>query len=698
VLATGEYTNVAQVTAANEADPDSEPNNDDGDQSEDDEDAASVTVADPSFTVSKSCDNEPVPQQGPAIFAVTFVNTGNVDISVSANEDLYDDEGSLVSANDSFDLAEGATLTFFVYDPGTGPDPNYPFSGQSTVDNTINATGSYTDEAGNQWAPDPQSDSASCVVGGKVEIGKRTILYDVDASNEKTWTFGIYYGPNQTGDSTFLNSPLATDTASPGDTLLDFGLGDLDPDLTYTICELGLPAGWASFWQVDTDGDGFADATVIPYNPNESDDPPEDMGNRCYDLTVSAGGTLVFDILNQYPGGGPRTPGYWKNWNRVTGGGQADNADRNGGYLEGFWLLEDVLNPGITGGITWDDILSDSFVFAITNAAVAVDILDQREIGELDVVGDKDKRSSDAAYTLAMHLLAAQLNLGAGAESCDAVLDAALAAETLLDEYDFNGEGAYLRSKGGTRQDYADALELADTLDSYNNGNLCDGETTPPPVDSQDDPPTVSITSPANGEVIGDGGNVPVYSVDITADASDDDSVTQVEFIVEGASIGVDIMSSDGWSVTWDLTAVNDGEYTITAIATDTAEQTGGDSIGVTVDNETGYAMYIGDIDAATTTGKGGKWDATVTMTVDAGFILLDGAAVSGTWSDGTAGSCTTTGGGQCEITLSSINRNRGSVNFTVDDVSASGYDYDAGSNYDPDGDSDGTTIVITKP
>ena len=42
VLASGDYTNTAQVSAANETDVDSTPNNDDGDQSEDDEDSASV--------------------------------------------------------------------------------------------------------------------------------------------------------------------------------------------------------------------------------------------------------------------------------------------------------------------------------------------------------------------------------------------------------------------------------------------------------------------------------------------------------------------------------------------------------------------------------------------------------------------------------------------------------------------------------
>jgi hypothetical protein len=60
--------------------------------------------------------------------------------------------------------------------------------------------------------------------------------------------------------------------------------------------------------------------------------------------------------------------------------------------------------------------------------------------------------------------------------------------------------------------------------------------------------------------------------------------------------------------------------------------------------------------------------------------------------------SCTTDGSGQCSITLSNINKRINSVTLTVNSVSAAGCDYAAGDNHDPDGDSDGTTIVIVSP
>jgi PKD repeat protein len=95
---------------------------------------------------------------------------------------------------------------------------------------------------------------------------------------------------------------------------------------------------------------------------------------------------------------------------------------------------------------------------------------------------------------------------------------------------------------------------------------------------STDNPPSVNITNPADGATVSD-------VVSITADASDDNGVSQVEFFVDGGSIGVDGDGSDGWSVSWDTTTYADGSHTVEAVATDTASQTANDSISVTVEN-----------------------------------------------------------------------------------------------------------------
>ena len=110
--------------------------------------------------------------------------------------------------------------------------------------------------------------------------------------------------------------------------------------------------------------------------------------------------------------------------------------------------------------MTWDDILDDDIIFNILTCEDGVSILDQRDLNT------GKKIASDAAYTLAMHLLAAQLNFAAGATNCQEVQDTALAAEILLDEIDFVGTGKYLRPKNA---EYQDALDLAYLLDEYNN-------------------------------------------------------------------------------------------------------------------------------------------------------------------------------------------------------------------------------------
>ena len=80
VNATGDYNNIAQVTAADVFDIDSAPNNDDGDQSEDDEDNAVVTPVDAMADLSLTktvADNNTMPNAGDQItFVITVSNAG----------------------------------------------------------------------------------------------------------------------------------------------------------------------------------------------------------------------------------------------------------------------------------------------------------------------------------------------------------------------------------------------------------------------------------------------------------------------------------------------------------------------------------------------------------------------------------------------------------------------------------------------
>jgi hypothetical protein len=96
-----------------------------------------------------------------------------------------------------------------------------------------------------------------------------------------------------------------------------------------------------------------------------------------------------------------------------------------------------------------------------------------------------------------------------------------------------------------------------------------------------DNPPSVTITSPLDGATVSD-------TVAVTATASDDNGVTQVEFFVDDVSIGIDSNGSDGWSASWDTTGYSDSGHTVKATATDSIGQTATDSVTVTVDNSGG--------------------------------------------------------------------------------------------------------------
>lgn len=85
----------------------------------------------------------------------------------------------------------------------------------------------------------------------------------------------------------------------------------------------------------------------------------------------------------------------------------------------------------------------------------------------------------------------------------------------------------------------------------------------PPPATSV---PSVSVTSPsANANVFG--------TVALVASASDNVGVAGVQFTVDGQNVGGQITSAP-YTMTWDSTAVADGNHSITAVAKDLASNT----------------------------------------------------------------------------------------------------------------------------
>jgi thermitase len=106
---------------------------------------------------------------------------------------------------------------------------------------------------------------------------------------------------------------------------------------------------------------------------------------------------------------------------------------------------------------------------------------------------------------------------------------------------------------------------------------------------------------------------------------------------------------------------------------------------------------HVGDLDGQTAN-QGKNWSATVTITAhDEAETPVSNRLVEGTWSGGHSGpaSCITDTSGQCQVSTAAMPKKTGSVSLTVTDIS--GGDYQPSASHDPDGDSDGTSLTVTK-
>jgi hypothetical protein len=237
----------------------------------------------------------------------------------------------------------------------------------------------------------------------------------------------------------------------------------LVPGDSYTICESPVPAGYT--FEITVNG-GLVPVPTYA-GPPGAVDPTGEI--QCFDFNAGdTGTTLLFEVNNSYPGGAPRTPGYWKNWSICSGGNQANTAAKLGGVEANVFLLDDLL-PQTVGD------------FPITTCEAGVLILDSRSL-------DGKNRSNDAAYTLAKSLLAARLNQGANAcvpvgtfdyrDETGLTFEQILTrADELLSEVGFDGTGKYLDPKNKQDADLrADGLYLYEIIDDYNNSEICTGD------------------------------------------------------------------------------------------------------------------------------------------------------------------------------------------------------------------------------
>jgi PKD repeat protein len=136
----------------------------------------------------------------------------------------------------------------------------------------------------------------------------------------------------------------------------------------------------------------------------------------------------------------------------------------------------------------------------------------------------------------------------------------------------------------------------------------------------------------------------------------------------------------------------------VNLVVTDNDGATGTTDQSVTV-NEPG-TVHVGDLDGSLTNANKNFWWAEVKITVhdqEEGPVV--GATVQGTWSDGTAGSCSspTVADGTCTVVSPKIPIGQETIVFEVNGITHATLPYVSEDNQDPDGDSDGTTIVVSQ-
>ena len=149
--------------------------------------------------------------------------------------------------------------------------------------------------------------------------------------------------------------------------------------------------------------------------------------------------------------GDPRPATYWALWNTCAQENRATQAAANGGRAAGWILMDDLIaKPGIQ--------LGD---YQVMTCAAGLSLLQGRTAA--------GEATDDPMYSLAAALLAAELNLNVGAETCPIAEEAVLGGHLVFSSVGFTGNGEYDPS-----DEITSAIpRLIELLTGYNRGELC---------------------------------------------------------------------------------------------------------------------------------------------------------------------------------------------------------------------------------
>jgi hypothetical protein len=387
-----------------------------------------------SFTVS-------FPADADRAFVCTITNTQRGHIVVYKHTDpAASSQAFGFTANydaDGFSLTDGQSDDSGLLVPGAYNVAETGVTGWDLISSTC------SDVAGHTYAPSAitllAGETVTCHFTNRQRGHVRVVktLSGAPITGAQTFTFQVRQGATAAAVGTTLESLVAN--SSNGGVLNFTTL--LVPGTTYQICEIGMQVGWHSSLS-DVAG-AFVPGGI-------------DNSAVCVNFTVTAGQTVTFNVDNTPPpGGDARTIGFWKNWSSCasSGGRQKPTLDRtlalsepNGVTLGLLVLHGNVSDPNHA-----------------PSCLAAVRILNKSR------VDTGAKQASDPAFGLAAQLLAAKLNIIAGAGSCTAANTAISQGSALLLAIHFDGSTHDVMTSAQKSQ----ANSLASTLDKYNNNTLC---------------------------------------------------------------------------------------------------------------------------------------------------------------------------------------------------------------------------------
>jgi len=286
VITPGEFLNVAQVSAADQPDVDSEPENDDGDQSEDDEDGVIVGGEQIDLKLEKTTDATDVNVGDQFTYTIILTNEGPSDGSGIVVTDNLPAEVTFISADGTYDettgewavgvLAAGETVSLNI------------LVELNTFGETITNSAEVTDADQPDGDSEPDNDDPTeddqdeVNVGGvevDVELIKTVSATSVNVGDEVTWTITVQNQGPSTATNVVVGDALPAGLTITG---ADPQVGTIDG----TVCSVGtIPVGASYDLEITTTVDGTGPyvniAEVISHDQTDIDsEPGNDDGDQ----------------------------------------------------------------------------------------------------------------------------------------------------------------------------------------------------------------------------------------------------------------------------------------------------------------------------------------------------------------------------------------------------------------------------------